>query len=118
VLKFFGFDLELLIDEDLGCHDPLICSGRDFRGEKWLVVQVDDAADHLVWVCAPISERALQAVRSGSASARDAMRHSLTGTVEVVTVDHGHAVPDRCLCCAAIPEDLLPPVDLRVLVAA
>jgi hypothetical protein len=118
MLKFFGFDLELFIDEPVGARNVVIRSARDFQGEHWLIVQVDDDPEHLVWVCAPISVRALQMVATGVASARDAVRHSLTGSVEVVTVDHGRAVPDRCLCCALIPEGLLPAADIRVLVAA
>jgi hypothetical protein len=118
VLTFFGFELELFVDEVLDRQDPLMHSARDFRGEHWLIVQVDDDPEHLVWVCAPISVRALRSVTAGLASPRDALRHSLTGTVEIVTVDRGRAVPDRCLRCAIIPETLLPAPDLRVLVAA
>jgi hypothetical protein len=36
----------------------------------------------------------------------------------VVTVDHGRAVPDRCVLCANIPAELLPGSDVRVAMAA
>ena len=118
MLKFLGFDLELFIDEPVGDHDLVLRSALDFQGRHWLIVQVDDHPEHLVWVCAPISVRALQIVLTGVATARDTVCHSMTGKVEIVTVDHGRAVPDRCLCCATIPEILLPPTDMRVLAAA
>ena len=118
MLKFLGFSLELFVDEVLYDDGSSVCSARDFEGGHWLIVQVDADPEHLVWVCAPISARALSRVAAGSATTRDAVRHSLTGTVQVVTVDHGRAVPDSCLCCAAIPDHLLPGMDCRVLVAA
>ena len=118
MLTFFGFELELFVDKVHNGQDPMMHSARDFRGEHWLIIQVDDDPEHMVWVCAPISARALRSITSGVASPRDAVRHSLTGNVEIVTVDHGRAVPDRCLRCAVIPEDLLPDAELRVLVAA
>jgi hypothetical protein len=111
MLKFFGFDLELFVDATLD-HDALVHSAHDFRGEHWLIILADRDPDHLIWVCAPVSVRALQEVTSGKATAGDAARHSSTGMVEVVTVDHGRAVPDRCVCCAAV-SSLLPaePID-------
>ena len=116
MLTFFGFDLELFVDSGVADgwraeHGASARPARDFSGQHWLIVHVDADPEHLVWVCAPISVRALQAVATGRATVRDAVRHSLTGAVEVVTVEHGRAVPDRCVCCAAIPEALLPVAD-------
>jgi hypothetical protein len=53
-----------------------------------------------------VTERAMQAVVSGRASPTDAVRHSKTGTVELVTVVHGRAMPERCLLCSRLPHDL------------
>jgi hypothetical protein len=69
---------------------------------------VDSNPDHLVWVCAPMSERGVQIIVEGRGSPVDALRHSSTGTVEVVTIDHGRAVPDRCLLCAQVAERCVP----------
>jgi hypothetical protein len=118
MLQFLGFDLELLVEGVLDDGTGTVRWARSQSGEHWLIVPVDQDPDHLVWVCAPISVRALRAVATGRATTRDAVQHSATGTVEVVTVDHGRAVPDRCVCCGALPEELLPPVDPRVLVGA
>jgi hypothetical protein len=60
----------------------------------------------------------MRAVADGVATPRDAVRHSATGTVEMVTIDHGRALPDRCLLCTDLPEDLLPTADRRVPLAA
>jgi hypothetical protein len=107
VLRFCGFELELFVDHVLTRQGwPSICCARDFTGSRWLIVQVNYDPDHLTWMCARASERAVCAVRSGYASPADVLRHSATGTVELVTVDHGRAVPDRCVPCALVKEHL------------
>lgn len=109
MLHFCGFDLDLLVDTVLSGEDtPSLCAARDFTGCQWLIALVDDNPDHLEWVCAPVSDRAIQAIADGRARAIDALRHSSTGTVKVVTIDHGKALPDRCLLCAELPEYLRP----------
>lgn len=116
MLKFLGFELELFVDEILD-QDSVVRSAQDFRGGHWLIIEVAQDPERLVWVCAPISVRALHEVVTGRAKPSDAVRHSATGTVELVTVERGRAVPDRCLCCASIPEHLLTGID-RLLIAA
>jgi hypothetical protein len=107
MLRFYGFDLELWVEQVLDGHDgPAVCSGRDFTGRPWVIAQVDDDPAHLAWLCAEVSERALRAVLDGRASAIDALRHSATGTAELVTVDHGRAVPDQCLLGGQVDEHL------------
>jgi hypothetical protein len=118
MLWFLGSNLELVVDQVLGRRDPTVRSAHDCEGHRWLVVQVDHNPDRLAWVCAPASLRALREVATGRATLRDVLRHSRTGTVEVVTVERGRSVPDRCLCCADIPEDLLTPIDTRFVIAA
>jgi hypothetical protein len=108
MLRFCGFDLELFVDMVVSRREwPTLCSARDAAGGHWLIVQVDADPAHLVWLCAPISERGVQVIVEGRGAAVDALRHSLTGTVEVVTIDYGRAVPDRCLLCAQLAESLL-----------
>jgi hypothetical protein len=107
VLRFCGFELELFVDEILTRENgPTVCCGRDFAGGLWLIVQVDDHPDRLAWMCAPASVQAIQAVRDRNASPADVLRHSATGMVELVTIDHGRALPDRCLPCASVPGQL------------
>jgi hypothetical protein len=119
MMKFYGYELELFGGEVFAeVGGVSVRAGIDFLGGHWLIVRVDDDPEHLVWVCAPVSPRALQEVASGHAAVRDVLRHSSTGTVEVVTVDHGRAVPDRCMLCSELPASLLPAGDLRVPVAA
>lgn len=102
-MRFCGFELELFVDEILArANGPTVACARDFAGGLWLIVQVDDDPDRLAWICAPASEQAIQAVRDGHASPADVLRHSATGLVELVTTDHGRALPDRCLPCASV----------------
>jgi hypothetical protein len=118
MLRFCGFDLELIVQAVLGDQGSALYCARDFTGGQWLIAQVDDDPDHLAWLCAPMSDRAMNAIVNGHAYPRDAVRHSATGTVELVTIEHGQAVPDQCLLCANLPEHLLPKLDHRVAVAA
>jgi hypothetical protein len=109
MLMFCGFDLELSVEAVLARDRcPTLCRARDLSGGHWLIVQVDDDPAHLAWLCAPVSVRALQAVVAGEGSPADVVRHSATGTVELVVVDGGRAVPDRCLLCSDVGEHLRP----------
>jgi hypothetical protein len=119
MLRFCGFDLELLVDKVLAAGDwPSLCSAHDTDGRRWLIAQVDSDLTHLMWVCAPVSERGLQSIMAGRGSPVDALRHSSTGTVELVTIEYGRAVPDRCLLCAEIPECWSAPPGCAALPAA
>jgi hypothetical protein len=107
MLRFCGFDLELVVDKVRVRTDwPSICCARDLTGAPWLIVHTDDNPAHLTWMCAEVSERAMQAIVDGYALPADVLCHSLLGTVELVTVEHGRAVPDRCLLGADVPGHL------------
>jgi hypothetical protein len=119
MLTFYGFDLELFVEEVLDRGNwPTLCCARDFRGGQWLIVQVDDDPDSLAWMCAPVSQRAIRAVRDGYCAPADVLCHSATGTVELVTVEHGRAVPDRCLLGECVSEQLSTSADRLLGVAA
>jgi hypothetical protein len=106
MLRLCGFDIELIIEEVFDRGEwPNLCRGCD-PGRQWLVVQTDDDPLHLEWMCAPASEGAIRAIREGRCAPEDVLCHSATGTVEVVTVDNGRAVPDRCLVNGQIWEHL------------
>jgi hypothetical protein len=108
MLMFCGFDLELAVEAVLvRDRGPALCQARDPSGNPWLIAQADHDPAHLAWLCAPLSERAIQAVACGEALATDAIRHSATGTVVLVVVDHGRAVPDQCLPGVDVAENLL-----------
>lgn len=102
MLKFCGFDLELTVDRVLRRDGDQVSvfSAFDGDGEHWLIC--GGSADG-AWICAPASDRAVEAVASGRAAATDAIRHSATGWVEVVRLVDGHAVPEHRVSCAQIP---------------
>jgi hypothetical protein len=110
MLRFCGFALELEVEDVLPPEArggwPVVYSARDGDRNCWLIVQVNDDPLHLDWLCALISERALEAVVEGRGTPADALRHSRTGTAELVTIEHGRAVPDRCLLGAQVGERL------------
>jgi hypothetical protein len=112
---FLGFALELTIDRVLVAADgPQLSTGTDPSGQRWLVYRCRSDGEGSVWLCSPITDRALQQVELGWATPRDAFRHSCTGLVEVVSCAPGRAIPEQCLPCGEIPEALLPPPDLMV----
>ncbi len=117
--NFYGYEIELFATQVLtGVQGVSVRSGVDRHGGSWLIVLVDDDPDHLVYMCAPVSSRAMSEVAAGRAAVKDVLRHTATGTVEVVTVDHGRAVPDSCLLCSNIPTALLSFGELPVACAA
>ncbi len=112
MFTFCGYELELVVDAVLDRqHGPTLWSASDATGGHWLILEAGHDGHDPAWLCAPISLPALDAVRCGRATLRNAFRHSATGTVELVAIEGGRAVPDRCIRCQDVPEDLLPPAD-------
>ncbi len=115
MLTFFGYDLELAVESVLDRRDgPTLWSGIDSDGGYWLILEADRDPAHPARISAPISAPALHAIRTGRAKPIDAFRHSATGTVELVRLEDGHAVPDQCLRCEDVPERLLPRADWQL----
>ena len=102
MLKFCGFDLELTVETVLHRQDdqPAVFTAIDALGDQWLIVEAASDDHGFSWVCAPASDRAVELVAAGRASATDAVRHSSTGWVEVIRVVDGHAVPDERVRCS------------------
>jgi hypothetical protein len=115
MLRFFGFDLEVTVETVLIHADgPLLCTGRDFLGQRWLIYRSHSDGVRHTWLCSPVTDQALSRVATGQATPRDALRHSSTGVVEVVRYTSGEVMPDSCLRCDDIPESLLPSAELTV----
>jgi hypothetical protein len=106
MLKFCGFDLELDIDSVLQRQDDhlTVLGASDPGGGHWLIVEAGSNSHETTWVCAPASDRVLELVAAGRATADDALRHSSTGWVEVVRTIDGHAVPDERVPCSHVHE--------------
>jgi hypothetical protein len=113
VVRFCGSDLDLVVEEMLPAEArggwTAVFSALDWDGRHWLIVRMDDNPLHLDWLCAAITDRALQAVVEGRGTPADALRHSSTGTAELVTIERGRAVPDRCLLGAQMADRLSAP---------
>jgi hypothetical protein len=118
MLHFLGSDLSLEVDEVLQQSDgPRLFAGHDESGQRWLVAEIWRSAVNAKWLCAPQSPRALEYVRCGRAQVRDALRHSIDGTVVLVTVECATMVDDQVLLCAELKDDLLPAADWRLIPA-
>jgi hypothetical protein len=116
MLRFLGSDLSLVVDEVLQQWDgPRLFAGHDESDRSWLVAEVWRSPVNAKWLCAPQSRRALEYVRCGRAPVRDALRHSIDGTVVLVTVERALMIGDHVLLCANLPDDLLPAADWRLI---
>ncbi|MBO0730287.1 MAG: hypothetical protein J2P57_13590 [Acidimicrobiaceae bacterium] len=106
MLRFYGDGLEVDVTDILAfAHGyPAVCAGRDPEGWTWLLVQVAGGPDGLSWVCSPVTDRAVEAVRSGQTRPIELCRHNATGWVEVTFFVTHPAVTTRstCMLCADI----------------
>ncbi len=114
MFRFCGYGLELFVDEVLTRRqeDPSVCTATDATGQRWLIVASSVDPANLAWVCAPASPHTLDLVRSGHSSAYEAVSHSPTGWVEMVSIVDGHSVPDRRIACSDLPAALRSPFRL------
>jgi hypothetical protein len=106
MLRFCGFGLELFVDEVLTRRSdaPIVCSASDAAGRRWLIVEAAPKDAQMTWVCAPASLRMVELVGSGRASAADAVRHSLTGWVEIASTIGGRSIPEQRVACSRLSE--------------
>jgi hypothetical protein len=105
MLTVCGSDLQLGVDKILCQSDGcFLGAATDETGQRWLVLH-RRAPDAMRWWCAAVSTRMLEELEAGRAAAGDVFRHSLTGTVEIVSAGaRGEQSRDRCVCCAQLPE--------------
>lgn len=106
MIRFCGFGLELFVDTVLTrrCDDPIVCSATDGASRWWLIVEAYKDKSGTVWVCAPASRKMVELVGTGQASAADAIRHSVTGWVEIVSRVGGRSIPEQRVPCAQLDE--------------
>jgi hypothetical protein len=111
--------LHIELDEVLDPAAPLphLFAGHTPSGQRYLIIQTAGDASTGTWVCAPITERALDCVLTGRAELRDVVAHTATGAVDVVTID----VDGRCNESRKMSQELsdadLPPVGRRLVCA-
>lgn len=71
-------------------------------GGTYLVVEIPGFAGPC-WVCAPVSERAVECVRSGAASPWTVLHHSATGTVDVYRTGIDGSLHLSTVLCSSLP---------------
>jgi hypothetical protein len=71
-------------------------------GGQYLVIEVTGRAGPC-WVCAPVSDRALDCVRSGQTSPWTVIHHSATGTVDIYRTLLDGSVHESVVLCSALP---------------
>jgi hypothetical protein len=88
---------EILTIPDLG--DVAVGVGV---GGQYLVMEMSGRAGPC-WVCAPVTDRALDCVRSGKATPWTVLHHSATGTVDIYRTLLDGSVHESVVLCAALP---------------
>jgi hypothetical protein len=97
------------IDEIVECHDGhSVFTGHDQAGHHYLAAVVPSTPTVTRWIFAPISRLALRCVLTGRAEVRDAFRHTLTGCVELVSVDREGRITESIQLCPDLSDELLP----------
>ncbi|HMC39034.1 MAG TPA: hypothetical protein VKI19_05180 [Acidimicrobiales bacterium] len=71
-------------------------------GGTYLVVELPGFAGPC-WVCAPVTDRALDCVRDGRTSPWTVLHHSATGTVDVYRTAADGSLRCSTMLCAALP---------------
>jgi hypothetical protein len=110
--------LHLELDQvlDPAAFLPHCFAGHSSGGQRYLIVQMNGNERTGTWVCAPISERALGCVLTGRAEFRDAIAHTTTGTVDVVTIGADGSCDELWKFCRELDDEELPARGDRVLV--
>jgi hypothetical protein len=103
-----GCDLSLDIDDVL--VDDEVFSGHDQSGTRYLIVHTAGTT----WLCAPVTDRALDCVASNRADIRDVLLHSATGLVERLTIHGSLVCQDSLKFCRELTDDELPQPGLRL----
>jgi hypothetical protein len=94
----------------LHAEPPLVCSGRDRSGTRYLISEVASCS----WLCVPISELAFRCVATGRAEVRAAFAHSPTGAIEQVTRHPAGCFVIHTRLCRDLLDSELPPPGLRI----
>jgi hypothetical protein len=71
-------------------------------GGTYLVVEIPGFAGPC-WVCAPVTERAVDCVRSGRSSPWTVLHHSATGTVDVYRTAADGSLHLSTVLCSSLP---------------
>jgi len=97
---YMGSPPQLLLTEELAVPDhAAVAIGA---GGQYLVIEVTGRAGPC-WVCAPVSDRALDCVRSGRTSPWTVVHHSATGTVDIYRTLLDGSVHESVVLCSALP---------------
>lgn len=105
---FPGWQSTMVLDDELMADG--VYSAHDDQGRRYLLAHTAPAT----WLCAPISQRALDCVASGRAELRSVFVHSATGMVEQLTVRNGAVAAESIVPCALLGDDVLPGPDVRL----
>src|SRR5579875_1787111 len=102
MMHFLGLDIEMDVDRVIRLSGglPAVCVASDANGQRWLLIKLCEVPDRVRWVCAPVTDRVVDAVDRGRAAPADVIRHSCTGWVELVTFTLGAPPTESCVLCA------------------
>ncbi|MGH8921512.1 MAG: hypothetical protein ACRD0H_24775 [Actinomycetes bacterium] len=94
----------LTFRERLAGADGLDATLADEGDAHYLVVHVVSQSGHC-WICAPVTDRAVSAVRDGRTSPWAVVHHSRTGTVDIFRTMGDGSVRSSVALCSSLPAD-------------
>lgn len=110
-----GIEVDVVLDP--GVPIPHLFAGHTLGGDRYLIIQTTGDGHAGTWVCAPISERALDCVLAGRAELRDVVAHTATGAVDIVTIGPDGRCTERRKMSQDLADEDLPPVGRRLVCA-
>jgi hypothetical protein len=112
--RFLGLEVDEVLMADGA--EPQVVSAHTPGGERYLLAHTGGEGWEGTWLCAVVTDRALDCVAAGRAEIRDAFAHSATGFVEQVTVAGARrgVVRGTLRLCGELTDDDLPERGIRL----
>ena len=112
--RFLGLELDEVLMADGA--EPQVVSAHTPGGDRYLLAHTGGEGWKGTWLCAVVTDRALDCVAAGRAEVRDAFAHSATGFVDLVTVGDGRddVVRQTLRLCGELTDEELPEPGLRL----
>ena len=95
---------QLSVRETIPASDGQVAVGVGDGGQYLVVELAGDGGP--CWMCAPVSDRAVECVRSGQASPWSVLQHSSTGMVEVYETRADGSLEESLVLCTMLEARL------------
>jgi hypothetical protein len=99
-----GVPPQLYIQETIPAPEGEVAVGVGVGGQYLVVELAGDGGP--CWMCAPVTDRAVECVRSGQASPWSVLQHSCTGTVAIYETRADGSLDESVVLCTMLEAHL------------